>query len=175
MRRGSRGGFTSRSEALQGQERHISSSSSSNLSSPANVQPKNSAWSIMSGVGYKSAVVFAWRSHLARQVAGPSAGHVPRVNLDEVRPQDNASIPKYRSTVTEVRGAVDVKVRDPVMKVQRIVWREHAKAPGVATFEYVDGGHDHREVSQYESRSLAGSLGLVEVRDSPEFKEWVRR
>ena len=61
------------------------------------------------------------------------------------------------------------------MKVQRIVWREHAKAPGVATFEYDDGGHDHREVSQYEARSLAEGLGLIGLHDRPEYQEWIRR
>jgi len=56
-----------------------------------------------------------------------------------------------------------------------MLWREHAKGPGVATFEYAVGGHDHREMSHYEARSVAEGLGLVEVQDRPEFQEWVRR
>ena len=58
--------------------------------------------------------------------------------------------------------------------VQRIVWREHAKGPGVATFEYTDGGHDHRKMSQYEAANLAESLGLAAIQDRPEYHEWVR-
>jgi len=58
--------------------------------------------------------------------------------------------------------------------VKRIVWREHAKRPGVATFEYVDGGHDHREMSQYEVLNLAESLGLVGLQEGHDVQEWVR-
>ncbi len=58
--------------------------------------------------------------------------------------------------------------------VRRIVWREHAKGPGVATFEYVDGGHDHREMSQYQTTNLASSLGLVDLQGRPDVQEWVR-
>jgi hypothetical protein len=57
--------------------------------------------------------------------------------------------------------------------VRRMVWREHAKGPGVATFEYGDGGHDHRDMSPYEARTVADGLGLVAVRQRPEFQEWV--
>jgi hypothetical protein len=49
-------------------------------------------------------------------------------------------------------------------EVASVVWREHQKGPGVATFEYRDGGHDHREMSQYEARNLAEGFGLTEVR-----------
>ena len=58
--------------------------------------------------------------------------------------------------------------------VTSIVWREHAKGPGVATFQYDDGGHDHQQLSQYEARNLAESVGLVELEDHAEFKEWVK-
>jgi len=58
--------------------------------------------------------------------------------------------------------------------IVRIVWREHATSPGVATFEYTDGGHDHREVSQYEAATLAEGLGLSALQDRPDFHEWVR-
>jgi len=56
-----------------------------------------------------------------------------------------------------------------------MVWREHASGPGVATFNYADGGHDHREMSQYEARSLAERLGMSELQDLPDYQEWVRR
>jgi hypothetical protein len=58
--------------------------------------------------------------------------------------------------------------------IQRIVWRDHAKGPGVATFEYFDGGHDHREMSRYQVATLAESLGLSAIRDQPDIHEWVR-
>lgn len=61
------------------------------------------------------------------------------------------------------------------MDVERIIWREHAKGPGVLTLLYVDGGHDHREASQYETRSLAQGLGLTALHDRPEYQEWIRR
>ena len=61
------------------------------------------------------------------------------------------------------------------MDVLRMVWREHASGPGVATFNYADGGHDHREMSQYEARSLAERLGMSELQDLPDYQEWVRR
>jgi hypothetical protein len=59
--------------------------------------------------------------------------------------------------------------------LRRLVWREHAKGPGIATFEYVDGGHDHRPMSQYEAASLAGAAGLVELEERPDLHEWVTR
>jgi len=58
--------------------------------------------------------------------------------------------------------------------IVRIVWREHVKGPGVATFEYSDGGHDHREMSKYQVANLAESLGLSALQDHPDFHEWVR-
>jgi hypothetical protein len=58
--------------------------------------------------------------------------------------------------------------------IVRIVWREHDKSRGVATFEYTDGGHDHREMSQYQASTLAASLGLSAIQDRPDFHEWVR-
>jgi hypothetical protein len=58
--------------------------------------------------------------------------------------------------------------------VNRIMWRQHAKGPGVATFEYVDGGHDHREMSQYQATNLAQSLGLVDLQGRHDIHEWVR-
>ncbi len=58
--------------------------------------------------------------------------------------------------------------------INRIVWREHAKGPGVATFDYTDGGHDHREMSQYQAATLAQSLGLSALQDQTDFHEWVR-
>jgi hypothetical protein len=58
-------------------------------------------------------------------------------------------------------------------KLRRLVWREHAKGPGVATFEYEDGGHDHRQMSQYEAASVASASGLVEREDGPDLHEWV--
>jgi len=58
--------------------------------------------------------------------------------------------------------------------VKRMVWRRHAKGPGVATFEYADGGHDHQQMSQYEANNLAGSLGLAALQDEPDYHEWVR-
>jgi hypothetical protein len=62
----------------------------------------------------------------------------------------------------------------PYSNVERIVWREHPKGPGIATFEYTDGGHDHRQMSQYEARNLAQSLGLVDLQEKSEIHEWVR-
>jgi len=62
----------------------------------------------------------------------------------------------------------------PYANVKRIVWREHPKGPGVVTFEYVDGGHDHREMSPYAARDLASSLGLVDLQEHDELREWVR-
>jgi hypothetical protein len=59
--------------------------------------------------------------------------------------------------------------------VIRMLWRQHAKGPGVATFDYDDGGHDHRKMSQYEARNLAQSLGLGAVQERPDIEEWVRR
>jgi hypothetical protein len=59
--------------------------------------------------------------------------------------------------------------------LMRIVWRDHPKGPGVATFEYVDGGHDHREMSQYQVVNLAEGLGLVALQEGPDVQEWVRR
>jgi len=58
--------------------------------------------------------------------------------------------------------------------VVRIVWRRHAKGPGIATFEYADAGHDHRPMSQYEARNLAGSLGLAMLHEHVDIEEWVR-
>jgi len=58
--------------------------------------------------------------------------------------------------------------------VVRIVWRRHAKGPGIATFEYVDSGHDHRPMSQYEARNLAGSIGLALLQEHADIEEWVR-
>ena len=58
--------------------------------------------------------------------------------------------------------------------VQRIVLREHAKGPGVATFEYTDGGHDHRDMSQYQATNLAESLDFAAIQDRPDYHEWVR-
>jgi len=58
--------------------------------------------------------------------------------------------------------------------LRRLVWREHQKGPGVATFDYVDGGHDHQEMSQYQAANLAGTLGLVALQDHPDIHEWVR-
>jgi hypothetical protein len=58
--------------------------------------------------------------------------------------------------------------------VKRIVWREHAKGPGVATFEYADAGHDHREMSQYQAANLAASLGMVDLQGRYDIHEWVR-
>jgi hypothetical protein len=58
--------------------------------------------------------------------------------------------------------------------VNRIVWRKHAKGPGVATFEYIDGGHDHRKMSQYEARNLAGRLGLAVLQERHDVEEWIR-
>jgi hypothetical protein len=58
--------------------------------------------------------------------------------------------------------------------VKGIVWRDHLKGPGVATFEYLDGGHDHREMSQYEMRSLAERLGLTILQDHHDLQEWAR-
>lgn len=69
------------------------------------------------------------------------------------------------------RSAMD---KNPYSNVERIVWREHAKGPGVATFEYSDGDHDHQEMSQYEARNLAESLGLVDLRETDGVKEWVQ-
>jgi hypothetical protein len=62
----------------------------------------------------------------------------------------------------------------PYANVKRVVWREHPKGPGVATFEYVDGGHDHRVMSQYEARNLAESQGLVDLQERHDVHEWVR-
>jgi len=62
----------------------------------------------------------------------------------------------------------------PYSDVKRIVWRQHAKGPGVATFEYLDGGHDHRKMSQYEATNLARSLGLVDLQERHDLHEWVR-
>ena len=56
----------------------------------------------------------------------------------------------------------------------RLVWREHEKGPGVATFEYHDGGHDHRAMSQYEAANLAQAAGLVQLNQEYEVREWVR-
>ena len=58
--------------------------------------------------------------------------------------------------------------------VTSIVWREHVNGPGVATFEYADGGHDHQQMSQYQAANLAESLGLAAMQEHPEFREWVR-
>ncbi len=58
--------------------------------------------------------------------------------------------------------------------VRRLVWREHAKGPGVATFEYDDGGHDHRAMSQYEARTLAADHGLVLSHQGDTLHEWQR-
>ena len=58
--------------------------------------------------------------------------------------------------------------------VLRMVWRDHAKGPGVATFEYADASHDHRDMSPYEARTLADGLGLVPQQQRPDFQEWVR-
>ncbi len=58
--------------------------------------------------------------------------------------------------------------------INRIVWRQHAKGPGVATFDYTDGGHDHREMSKHQVATLAESLGLSALQDQPDFHEWVR-
>jgi hypothetical protein len=62
----------------------------------------------------------------------------------------------------------------PYRDLWRITWRLHAKGPGVATFDYNGGGHDHRGMSQYEARNIAEGRGLTELEDGPEFKEWVR-
>ena len=58
--------------------------------------------------------------------------------------------------------------------LKRLVWRDHSMGPGVATFEYADGGHDHREMSKYEANRLAMSIGLVAIQDRPDVHEWVR-
>jgi hypothetical protein len=58
--------------------------------------------------------------------------------------------------------------------VRRLVWRDHAKGPGVATFEYADGGHDHRPMSQYEARTLAADHGLVLSHQDDAVHEWNR-
>jgi hypothetical protein len=56
----------------------------------------------------------------------------------------------------------------------RLVWRDHASGPGVATFEYSDGGHDHREMSRYQLTALAEGLGFKAVQQGPDLQEWVR-
>jgi len=58
--------------------------------------------------------------------------------------------------------------------VERLIWRDHRKGPGVATFEYDDGGHDHQKMSFYEARTLAESVGLTELADKVESKEWIK-
>jgi len=58
--------------------------------------------------------------------------------------------------------------------VERLIWRDHRKGPGVATFEYDDGGHDHQKMSFYEARNLADSIGLTELEDKANIKEWIR-
>jgi len=59
--------------------------------------------------------------------------------------------------------------------VRRIVWRALATGPGVATLEYVDGGQDHRKMSQYQARFLAESIDLVALHEGHDLQEWIRR
>lgn len=66
-------------------------------------------------------------------------------------------------------------VESPETSINRLVWRDHEQGPGVVTFEYDDGGHDHQQMSQYEVRVKAEGLGLVALQDRPEYQEWIRR
>ena len=58
--------------------------------------------------------------------------------------------------------------------LKRLTWRAHAKGPGIATFEYVDGGHDHQEMSHYHARNFAQRFGLLVVQERNDVEEWVR-
>ena len=62
----------------------------------------------------------------------------------------------------------------PETSVNRLVWREHLQGPGIATFDYDDGGHDHQQMSHHQARSHAQRLGLMSLQDRPEYQEWIR-